>query len=268
MPITSRHGECPSTVATSGSLPQRRDGQGHGKGRPLALAWACGRDVPPVHLHEFAHDRQAEPQTSMGASHRAISLAESLEDDRQYFGANADAGVSDANHDLRPHALDQRCPPGHASARTSRHSSEDSRTLAAAALDPRGLDPSSRQTCLNLEVLLESRPVGTESSAVETLSTTLTDCMFSRSRPPRMLDRSRRSSINRACWLAFRTMVSRARSTMAASFRAPPRICAHPKIEFRGVRSSWDRVARKSSLARFAASASVRASCSRANSCS
>jgi Putative transposase len=152
--VTSRHGDRPSSVATSRSLPQRRDGQGHGKGRPLALAWACSRDVPPMHLHEFSHNRQAEPQTSMGWRHRAIGLAKSFEDDRQHFGANADADVSDANHDLRPHALDPNVHP--AMPRRELHGvrQEIPEHLLQPLWIPADWTRCRVTPCLNLEVLL------------------------------------------------------------------------------------------------------------------
>ena len=64
--------------------------------------------------------------------------------------------------------------------------------------------------------------------------------------------------------LAFRTIASSPRAAVASSIPPDFRMFAHPYTALSGVRSSWDNTARNSSLARLAASASARASCSRA----
>ena len=45
---------------------------------------------------QAAHDVQAEADAAVAAGHRAVGLAEGLEDDRQRLGRDADAGVGDA----------------------------------------------------------------------------------------------------------------------------------------------------------------------------
>ena len=58
------------------------------------------------------------------------------------------------------------------------------------------------------------------------------------------------------CARALRSMVSIARAAAASSSLPERNMCAQPTTAFRGVRSSWERVARNWSLARLAASAS------------
>ena len=63
------------------------------------------------------------------------------------------------------------------------------------------------------------------------------------------------------CARTLRSMTSRPRS-IAVWSRLPERsITVQPRIGVSGVRSSWDSVARNSSLARLAFSAALRASC-------
>ena len=88
----------------------------------------------------------------------------------------------------------------------------------------------------------------------------------SRRRPEPMSATFSRALMSLACALALASICASARCTVARSASPCCRVCVQPSIAFRGVRSSCDRVARKSSLARLAASACVRNACSRCNS--
>ena len=74
--------------------------------------------------------------------------------------------------------------------------------------------------------------------------------------------------MSRACSRALRPITSIACRTRSGEGSAAPRICTHPRIAFKGVRSSCESTARNSSLARLAVSASTRARCARASSSS
>ena len=77
-----------------------------------------------------------------------------------------------------------------------------------------------------------------------------------------MRETSSRSSTRCACCLAQREIVSSARLEAAASSAPAASILNHPMIAPSGVRSSCETIARNSSFARLAASASARAFCS------
>ncbi len=103
----------------------------------------------------------------------------------------------------------------------------------------------------------------TASTAARAIVPISIGCVSSRSLPVMMRETSRMSSISTACALALRSMVSSALRDFSAE-RFPERnIPVQPTIAASGVRSSCDRVARNSSLARLAASASSRACRSR-----
>jgi hypothetical protein len=74
-------------------------------------------------------------------------------------------------------------------------------------------------------------------------------------------DTSSRSSMSCACARTLRSITSSPRVTVAASLRPPRSITVQPRMGVSGVRSSCERVARNSSLARLASSAALRASC-------
>ena len=64
--------------------------------RPLVLPVAVRLDRSVVQLDEMADDREPEPDTAVRACRRAVGLAKALEDVREEFGRDADAGVADA----------------------------------------------------------------------------------------------------------------------------------------------------------------------------
>ena len=102
----------------------------------------------------------------------------------------------------------------------------------------------------------------TAASAASTTAATSIDRSVSRSLPVMMRETSSRSSMSWATDLALRSIVSSARSRRSGS-RSPRRSHqVHPTSALSGVRSSWDSVARNSSLARLAVSAVARAACS------
>ena len=90
-----------------------------------------------------------------------------------------------------------------------------------------------------------------------------------------MREISSRSSINCICKLALRSIVSIARAALSSSSIPVCNIPAQPMIAVMGVRSSWETIAKNSSLERLAdsaaqsaASLTARAACSRASNCS
>ena len=64
------------------------------------------------------------------------------------------------------------------------------------------------------------------------------------------------------CIRAFRWMIARPSATSSVLLMPGRMICDHPRMALSGVRSSWLRVARNSSLMRLVRSASTRAACS------
>ncbi len=80
--------------------------------------------------------------------------------------------------------------------------------------------------------------------------------------PVMMREMSRMSSISWACALALRPMMSIAWRARSAGSVPASSICTQPRMALSGVRSSCDRVARKSSLSRLASSAEARRACS------
>jgi len=86
-----------------------------------------------------------------------------------------------------------------------------------------------------------------------------------RSLPAAMRDVSKRSSMSCVCRRALRSIRSSAFESDASSRRLARKIIVQPKITPSGVRSSCVTIARKSSLARFAFSASNLPACARAS---
>ena len=81
--------------------------------------------------------------------------------------------------------------------------------------------------------------------------------------PRRIRERSSRSSISRASRTTLRRIISRTGRSGSGVSGSPSIAVTVARTGVSGVRSSWERVARKRSLARLAASASARAACSR-----
>ncbi len=104
---------------------------------------------------------------------------------------------------------------------------------------------------------LDSASGRTVSSAPSMAAATSTAATSRRSFPPTMRDTSRTSSMIRVWARALRSMIPSARSSSAGACRRATTV--HPRMALSGVRSSCDTVARKSSFARFATSASARA---------
>ena len=77
---------------------------------------------------------------------------------------------------------------------------------------------------------------------------------------------SRMSSTSCVCARALRSMVSSTRLSAFGSTAPVRSIRVQPRMAFKGVRSSWETVARNSSLVRLAISACLRASLSLASS--
>ena len=63
------------------------------------------RNPPAVKLGQPANDRQTDAQPTFRPMQRAIGLGEQIEHIRQQIGADADAGVPHAEHDVRAFAL-------------------------------------------------------------------------------------------------------------------------------------------------------------------
>ena len=80
--------------------------QMHGDGRAQAFARALDPDDAAVQLDEALHDRQPEAEPAVLARRRRIALPESFEQMRNEFRLDADAGVGDADLDMRVHALE------------------------------------------------------------------------------------------------------------------------------------------------------------------
>ena len=75
--------------------------------------------------------------------------------------------------------------------------------------------------------------------------------------PETIRETSRRSAISVFCTFRLRSMVSTARWTTAGSVCPSLRMCTQPTIAVSGVRSSWERVAKKMSFIRAASSRSA-----------
>ena len=78
--------------------------------------------------------------------------------------------------------------------------------------------------------------------------------------PVMIRETSRMSSMIDACERALRSMTLRALALVSASISPRLSIADQPRIALKGVRNSWETVAKNSSLRRSAASASLRAS--------
>ena len=83
------------------------DGQRDGERRSLAFAGALGADAAAVHLDELLDDGQPQAEPGVPPRGRSVGLAEAVEDVGQEFGLDADAGVDDADLDMRVDPLQQ-----------------------------------------------------------------------------------------------------------------------------------------------------------------
>src|SRR5207302_11302124 len=73
-----------------------------GEGKRAALAGrALHPDPPAVHLDQPARDRQPQPGTLVLAADPALTLLEAFEDALGVFRRHADAGIADADAQLR-----------------------------------------------------------------------------------------------------------------------------------------------------------------------
>jgi hypothetical protein len=61
-----------------------------------------------VHLGELLDDGKPQPQAAMPPRRAGVGLAEAVEDVRQEIGRDADAGVDDADLDVRVERLGMR----------------------------------------------------------------------------------------------------------------------------------------------------------------
>ena len=115
---------------------------------------------------------------------------------------------------------------------------------------------------------LASAASRTVSRAASIVAARFTGATFNVIFPCRMRETSNKSSINSACSLALRSIVSRACWVFVASSRPFRSNFVQPRIGLRGDRNSRDNTPKNSSLIRLAASAwdSARRSCS--HSCS
>src|SRR5579862_2084054 len=84
-----------------------RQGQLDGKSCAHTFALACGPDRTAMQLHELLADRQPQPEATVAPGSRAVFLRESVEHVRKIIGRNADAGIADAQFEVRIHPLEQ-----------------------------------------------------------------------------------------------------------------------------------------------------------------
>src|SRR5689334_20957618 len=90
-----------NTISGRGARTGRRERQPQGKCRAAALPRALGFGDAAVHLHQVTHDGQAQTQPAVAARDSAISLTETVEDEREYLAADAFAGVTYLYHRVR-----------------------------------------------------------------------------------------------------------------------------------------------------------------------
>src|SRR4029077_6718773 len=72
-----------------------------------AFALACRPDNAPVHLHKLLADRQAQPEAANSPRCRAVPLRESLKDVWEITCRNTYACITNAQFNVRIHALEQ-----------------------------------------------------------------------------------------------------------------------------------------------------------------
>jgi hypothetical protein len=77
-------------------------GQAHHELAALARPLAVGGDAAAVHLHQPAHQGQANAQAALGAVQAALGLHEQVEDAGQHVRRDADARVPHPQHQLAP----------------------------------------------------------------------------------------------------------------------------------------------------------------------
>ena len=112
-----RRGRCRATAAAAGLLERqirdRRQAHAERRARPSPSLSAV--IDPAVQLDEIAHDREAEAEAAVAPRAAGVLLAEPLEDVRQEFGGDADAGVGRRRISTlapaRASARTPTCPP-------------------------------------------------------------------------------------------------------------------------------------------------------------
>src|SRR5918993_3841327 len=70
------------------------------EGGAFSFSGTLDCDRAAVQLDEVPHNRHAETKTVVTAAHRTISLAETIEHERQELRRNADAGISHLDVDV------------------------------------------------------------------------------------------------------------------------------------------------------------------------
>src|ERR1700677_3314365 len=78
-----------------------------GKRGALTFALTYGRYHTAVQFHELLADRQPQPEATKGPRGRGIFLRESIKNVRKVIGRNPNAGIADAQFQMRIHALEQ-----------------------------------------------------------------------------------------------------------------------------------------------------------------
>src|SRR5665213_1052530 len=73
-----------------------------------AFALTCGCYHTAVQFHELLADRQPQPEATKGPRGRGIFLRESIKNVRKEISWNANAGIADAQFQMRIHSLEQR----------------------------------------------------------------------------------------------------------------------------------------------------------------
>ena len=193
----------------------------------------------------------------MRARARAVGLTEALEDVRQEARLDALARC-------RATAISTASPPAAAThRRRGRLGRELDRVreqvpdhllqpLRVAETAPRAVErrPRARSPW-------PRPPARAASTAASTTASRSTGCTSSRSLPVTMRETSSRSSMSCVCARALRSMTSRPRARVGrVELRRPAQHARPAEDRVSGVRSSWESVARNSSLSRFASRAS------------
>ena len=213
--------------------------------------------VPPCSSTIAVADGEAQPQAAERRVIAAPPCSKASKIRGSDVGLDADAGVGDLDDQARPPAAGLRQPRAHRDRaarggelhRVVEQVPEDlgagGRRRPDGAWSPAARSVSSR------------RPPGLRSSAAADLERLLEDLAhvdrarsWSSSLPRTMRVRSSRSSISRASSSTLRRIIARlAADRRPAGARRPPGAETTASTGVSGVRSSWDRVARKWSLA-------------------
>src|ERR1700721_6443 len=84
-----------------------RQGQLDRKSGAAALALTCGGYHTAVQFHELLADREPQPEATKGPRGGGIFLRKSIKNVRKVIGWNPNAGIADAQFQMRIHALEQ-----------------------------------------------------------------------------------------------------------------------------------------------------------------